>query len=95
MGCIKQLALVWCCYLGLFCYCGCCLIFFFWLFGLFIFEFSELDLLASGIHNLFKSVHHFFLKCITPIKKYIYIFFDFKKSGVQLVRGDATDYSHN
>ena len=48
-----------CCYLGLFCYCGCYLSYFFiiyfLLFGFFIFGYSELGLLDQGVHKLFEG----------------------------------------
>ena len=53
-----------CCYLGLFCYCGYYLSYFFiiyfLLFGLFIFGYG--GLLDYGVHKLFEGVHNFYLR---------------------------------
>ena len=74
-----------CCYLGLFCYCGCYLSYFFiiyfLLFRLFIFGYGKLGLLDQGVHKLFEGVHNFYLR-----REYLYkkkkkkISFDFSKS---------------
>ena len=62
-----------CCYLGLFCYCGCYLSYFFiiyfLLFGLFIFGYGELGLLDQGVHKLFEDVHNFYLRVFTILFK--------------------------
>ena len=55
-----------CCYLGLFCYCGYYLSYFFiiyfLLFGLFIFGYGELGLLDQCVHKLFEGVYNFYLR---------------------------------
>jgi hypothetical protein len=60
-----------CCYLGLFCYCGCYLSYFFiiyfLLFGLFIFGYGELGLLNEGVHNFYLRVFTILFKERTSI----------------------------
>jgi hypothetical protein len=55
-----------CCYLGLFCYYGCYLSYFFiiyfLLFGLFIFGYGKLGLLHQGVHKLFEGEQNFYLR---------------------------------